>query len=391
VAFEWADPFQLEQQLSERERATRDLAREYAQSKLARRVTEAFRREDSGIDVFREMGDLGLLGSTLPGPDKAVGMTFVEFGLVAREIERVDSGYRTMMAVQSALVILPIYLYASAALREHYLPKLRRGEWIGCFCLSEPQFGSDAGGMTTRARPVDGGYLLSGMKTWISHAPIADVFIVWAKVERDGKDEIRGFVLEKDWKGLSTAAIFGKIGLRTCVSGSVSLDEVFVPDENLLSANGLRDTFVCLNTARYGIAWGALGAAEDCWHRALNYTVGRLQFDRPLAKNQLVQKKLADMQTEIAIGLQAALRLGRLRDGGEQATELISLLKRNSCGKALSVARDARDMLGGNGISDEFGVARHLVNLEAVNTYEGTHDIHALILGRSQTGIAAFS
>jgi glutaryl-CoA dehydrogenase len=391
VAFEWADPFQLEGQLSEQERATRDVAREYAQSKLAGRVKDDFRHEVVGIEVFREMGELGFLGSMVPRTDGTVGMTFVEFGLVAREIERVDSGYRTMLAVQSALVMLPIHAYGSAVLRQRYLPKLRSGDWVGCFGLSEPEFGSDAGGMRSRARPVQGGHLLSGVKAWISHAPIADVFVIWAKVQCNEKDEIRGFVVEKEWAGLSTEPVSGKIGLRTCVSGSVHLDEVFVPDENLLSAKGLRDVFSCLNAARYGIAWGALGAAEDCWHRALTYTVRRQQFGRPLAANQLVQKKLADMQTEIAIGLQAVLRLGRLRDEGDEAIELTSLLKRNSCGKALSVAREARDMLGGNGILDQFGVARHLVNLEAVNTYEGTNDIHALVLGRAQTGLAAFN
>lgn len=391
MEFEWADPFQLEGQLNGQERATRDAAREYAQTKLAARVNDDFRHEAVGTEVFREMGELGFLGSMVPRTDGSVGMTFVEFGLVAREIERVDSGYRTMLAVQSALVMLPIYAYGSAVLRQRYLPKLRSGDWVGSFGLSEPEFGSDASGMTSRARPVQGGYLLSGVKAWISHAPIADVFVIWAKVGCNKKDEIRGFIVEKQWAGLSTAPVSGKIGLRTCVSGSVHFDEVFVPDENLLSANGLRDVFCCLNAARYGIAWGALGAAEDCWHRALSYTVGRRQFGRPLAANQLVQRKLADMQTEIAIGLQAVLRLGRLRDEGDEATELTSLLKRNSCAKALTIARDARDMLGGNGILDQFGVGRHLVNLEAVSTYEGTHDIHALVLGRAQTGLAAFN
>jgi glutaryl-CoA dehydrogenase len=389
--FQWDDPLLLDQQLTEDERMVRDAAHAYAQDKLLPRVTEAFRHERTDIEIFREMGELGLLGPTIPDTYGGPGLNYVSYGLIAREVERVDSGYRSMMSVQSSLVMVPIFEFGSDAQKAKYLPKLATGEWIGCFGLTEPNHGSDPGSMVTRARQVDGGYSLSGAKMWITNSPIADVFVVWAKLDEDGKDTIRGFILEKGWKGLSAPAIHGKVGLRASITGEIVLDEVFVPQENMLPhASGLRGPFTCLNSARYGIAWGALGAAESCWHTARQYVLDRKQFGRPLAANQLIQKKLADMQTEITLGLQGVLRLGRMKDEGTAATEITSIMKRNSCGKALDVARLARDMLGGNGISDEFGVARHLVNLEVVNTYEGTHDVHALILGRAQTGIQAF-
>ena len=389
--FHWDDPLLLDQQLTEEERMVRDAAQAYAQDKLLPRVTEAFRHERTDIEIFREMGELGLLGPTIPDVYGGPGLNYVSYGLIAREVERVDSGYRSMMSVQSSLVMVPIFEFGSDAQKAKYLPKLATGEWIGCFGLTEPNHGSDPGGMVTRARKVDGGYSLSGAKMWITNSPIADVFVVWAKLEENGADAIRGFILEKGWKGLFAPAIHGKVGLRSSITGEIVLDEVFVPEENMLpNVSGLRGPFTCLNSARYGIAWGALGAAEACWHTARQYVLDRKQFGRPLAANQLIQKKLADMQTEITLGLQGVLRLGRMKDDGVAAPEITSIMKRNSCGKALDIARLARDMLGGNGISDEFGVARHLVNLEVVNTYEGTHDIHALILGRAQTGIQAF-
>ncbi|MEW5783187.1 MAG: acyl-CoA dehydrogenase [Pseudomonadota bacterium] len=386
--FSWEDPLLLDEQLGEEERMVQDTARRYAQEKLAPRVLEAFRHERTDPAIFREMGELGLLGCTLPADYGCAGMNYVCYGLIAREIERVDSGFRSMMSVQSSLVMLPIFAFGTAAQKEKYLPKLATGEWVGCFGLTEPNHGSDPASMETRARKVQGGWKLTGSKMWITNSPIADVFVVWAK---DDEGQIRGFVLEKGMKGLSAPAIHGKVGLRTSITGEIVMDEVFVPEENAFpDIRGLKGPFTCLNAARYGIAWGALGAAEFCWHTARQYTLERRQFGRPLAANQLIQKKLADMQTEIALGLQGCLRLGRLKDAGRDSPEMTSLLKRNSCGKALEIARHARDMLGGNGISDEYGVIRHLVNLEVVNTYEGTHDIHALILGRAQTGIAAF-
>ena len=389
--FHWDDPLLLNEQLTEEERMVRDAAHAYAQDKLLPRVTEAFRHERTDIEVFREMGAIGLLGPTIPDEYGGPGLNFVSYGLIAREVERVDSGYRSMMSVQSSLVMVPIYEFGSDAQKARYLPKLATGEWIGCFGLTEPDHGSDPGSMVTRARKVEDGYVLSGAKMWITNSPIADVFVVWAKLDEDGKDTIRGFILEKGMKGLSAPAIHGKVGLRASITGEIVLDDVLVPRENMLpDVSGLRGPFTCLNSARYGIAWGALGAAESCWHTARQYVLERKQFGRPLAANQLVQKKLADMQTEITLGLQGVLRLGRMKDEGIAASEITSIMKRNSCGKALDIARLARDMLGGNGISDEFGVARHLVNLEVVNTYEGTHDIHALILGRAQTGIQAF-
>jgi glutaryl-CoA dehydrogenase len=388
LKFTWDDPLRLDAQLTVEERMARDTAQHYAQDKLVPRVLDDFRHERTDRAIFREMGALGLLGSTLPVEYGCAGMNAVSYGLIAREIERVDSGYRSMLSVQSSLVMFPIFEFGTVAQRQKYLPKLASGEWIGCFGLTEPDHGSDPGGMASRARKVDGGYKLKGNKTWITNSPISDVFIVWAK---DESGEIRGFVLDKDMKGLSAPVIHGKVGLRTSVTGEIVMDEVFVPEDNAFpDIRGLKGPFTCLNAARYGIAWGALGAAEACWHTARKYTLERNQFGRPLAANQLIQKKLADMQTEITLGLHGCLRLGRLKDAGEDAPEMTSLLKRNSCGKALAIAREARDMLGGNGISDEFGVIRHLVNLEVVNTYEGTHDIHALILGRAQTGIAAF-
>jgi glutaryl-CoA dehydrogenase len=356
------------------------------------RVTEAFRHEQTDPSIFREMGELGLLGPTIPAEYGGPGLNYVAYGLIAREVERVDSGYRSMMSVQSSLVMLPIFEFGTEAQKRKYLPKLATGEWIGCFGLTEPNHGSDPASMESRARRVDGGYVLTGSKMWITNSPIADVFVVWAKVqggEHDGK--IKGFILEKGMQGLSAPAIHGKVGLRASITGEIVMDGVEVSDEAILpGVEGLKGPFTCLNSARYGIAWGALGAAEFCWHTARQYVLDRKQFGRPLAANQLIQKKLADMQTEIALGLQGCLRLGRMKDEGTAAVEITSIMKRNSCGKSLDIARMARDMMGGNGISDEFGVARHLVNLEVVNTYEGTHDIHALILGRAQTGIQAF-
>jgi len=386
--FSWDDPLLLSDQLSEEERMVRDAAHAYAQDKLLPRVTEAFRHEKSDPAIFTEMGALGLLGATMPAEYGGAGLSYVCYGLIAREIERVDSGYRSMMSVQSSLVMYPIFTYGSEAQRRKYLPKLATGEWIGCFGLTEPNHGSDPGSMVTRARAAPGGYRLSGAKMWISNSPIADVFVVWAKTD-DGV--IRGFVLEKGMQGLSTPKIEGKFSLRTSITGEIVMDEVFVPEENRLpNVEGLKGPFGCLNAARYGIAWGALGAAEFCWHAARRYTMDRAQFGRPLAANQLVQKKLADMMTEITLGLQGCLRLGRMKDEGIAAPEITSIMKRNSCGKALEIARMARDMHGGNGIVDEFHVIRHVLNLETVNTYEGTHDVHALILGRAQTGISAF-
>jgi glutaryl-CoA dehydrogenase len=386
-AFTWDDPLLLDAQLTGEERMVRDSARAYAQQRLMPRVRDAFRNETSEPAIFPEMGALGLLGSTLPTDYGGAGLSYVCYGLVAREIERVDSGYRSMMSVQSSLVMLPIHRYGSEAQRRKYLPALARGERIGCFGLTEPDHGSDPGSMVTRARAVDGGYRLTGAKTWISNSPIADVFIVWAKL--DGV--VRGFILERGMQGLATPKIEGKFSLRTSVTGEIVMDDVFVPAENLLpNVQGLKGPMGCLDSARYGIAWGALGAAEFCWQAARQYVMDRKQFGRPLAANQLVQKKLADMQTEIALGLQGCLRLGRLKDEDRAAPEITSIMKRNSCGKALEIARVARDMHGGNGIVDEFHVIRHLLNLETVNTYEGTHDIHALILGRAQTGISAF-
>jgi glutaryl-CoA dehydrogenase len=387
--FSWQDPLLLDAQLTDDERMVRDAAAKYAQEKLLPRVLEAFRHEKSDPAIFREMGELGLLGPTIPEQYGGAGMSYVCYGLIAREIERVDSGYRSMLSVQSSLVMLPIHRFGSEAHRKKYLPKLATGEWIGCFGLTEPNHGSDPGSMQTRAKKVPGGYSLSGSKMWISNSPIADVFVIWAKTE-DGR--IRGFIVEKGAKGLSAPAIHGKMGLRTSITGEVVMDDVRIAEDALMpGVEGLKGPFTCLNAARYGIAWGALGAAEDCWHRARQYVLDRKQFGRPLAANQLVQKKLADMQTEITLGLQGCLRLGRLKDEGADAPEMTSIMKRNSCGKSLDVARVARDMLGGNGISDEFGVVRHMLNLEVVNTYEGTHDIHALILGRAQTGIQAFA
>ncbi|MEY8879273.1 MAG: acyl-CoA dehydrogenase [Leptothrix sp. (in: b-proteobacteria)] len=391
-AFQWHDPLLLDAQLSGDERAVRDAARSYCLDRLMPRVLEAFRHERMDASIFREMGELGLLGATLPEAYGGAGLNQVCYGLVAREVERVDSGYRSMMSVQSSLVMLPIFEFGNEATRLKYLPGLARGESIGCFGLTEPNHGSDPGSMAARAVQVDGGWRLSGSKMWITNSPIADVFVVWAKEVVNGEvGAIRGFVLERGWAGLSTPAIHGKVGLRTSVTGEIVMDGVFCPDENAFpEVRGLKGPFTCLNSARYGIAWGALGAAEFCFETARQYTLDRQQFGKPLAANQLVQKKLADMLTEIALGLQGCLRLGRMKDEGTAATDITSILKRNSCGKALDIARTARDLLGGNGISDAFGVARHLVNLEVVNTYEGTHDIHALILGRAITGIPAF-
>ena len=389
ASFQWDDPLSLESQLTADERAVRDAAQVFAQEQLLPKAQEAFRHEKTDAGIFRSMGELGLLGATIPDTYGGAGLNYVCYGLIAREVERVDSGYRSMMSVQSSLVMLPIFAFGNEATKEKYLPKLATGAWIGCFGLTEPNSGSDPASMITRARKVEGGYRLSGAKMWITNSPIADVFVVWAK---DDAGDIRGFVLEKGWKGLSAPAIHGKVGLRTSITGEIVLDDVFCPEENAFpEVRGLKGPFTCLNSARYGIAWGALGAAEDCFARARQYVLDRKQFGRPLAANQLVQKKLADMLTEIALGLQGCLRLGRLKDEGAAPVELTSILKRNNCGKALDIARAARDMMGGNGISDEFGVARHLVNLEVVNTYEGTHDIHALILGRAITGIAAFT
>ncbi|PBP80897.1 acyl-CoA dehydrogenase [Pseudomonas syringae] len=388
ASFNWIDPLLLDQQLTEEERMVRDTAEQFAQSKLAPRVLEAFRHEKTDPAIFREMGEVGLLGATIPEEFGGSGLNYVCYGLIAREVERIDSGYRSMMSVQSSLVMVPINEFGTQAQKQKYLPKLASGEWIGCFGLTEPDHGSDPGAMITRARSVEGGYRLSGSKMWITNSPIADVFVVWAK---DDAGDIRGFVLEKGWAGLSAPAIHGKVGLRASITGEIVMDNVFVPEENIFpDVRGLKGPVTCLNSARYGISWGALGAAEFCWHTAWQYTLDRQQFGRPLAANQLIQKKLADMQTEITLALQGCLRLGRMKDEGTAAVEITSIMKRNSCGKSLDIARMARDMLGGNGISDEFGIARHLVNLEVVNTYEGTHDVHALILGRAQTGIQAF-
>ena len=392
--YQWDDSFQLDQQLSEDERMIRDAARSYCQDKLMPRVQSMFRNESVDTSIFREMGELGLLGPTIPTQYGGAGLNYVSYGLVAREIERVDSGYRSMASVQSSLVMVPINEFGTEAQKQKYLPKLASGEFIGCFGLTEPDHGSDPGSMSSRAYKVDGGYRLKGNKMWITNSPVADVFVVWAKeVTEDGNvGEIRGFILDKGMKGLSAPAIHGKVGLRASVTGEIVMEDVFVPEENAFpEVRGLKGPFTCLNSARFGIAWGALGAAEFCWHMARQYTLDRKQFGRPLAANQLIQKKLADMQTEITLGLQAALRVGRMKDEHQNVIEITSLIKRNNCGKSLDIARMARDMLGGNGISDEFGVARHLVNLEVVNTYEGTHDVHALILGRAQTGIAAFA
>jgi glutaryl-CoA dehydrogenase len=386
--FDWTDPLLLEDELSEDERMVRDSARAFCQDKLLPRVIEANRREHFDREIMNEMGALGFLGSTIDGYGCA-GVNYVCYGLIAREVERIDSGYRSAMSVQSSLVMYPIEDFGSEAQRQKYLPKLASGEWVGCFGLTEPDHGSDPGGMTTRAVRAPGGYRLTGAKMWITNSPIADVLVVWAKTE-DGI--IRGFILERGMPGLSTPKIEGKFSLRASVTGEIVMDDVFVPEGNLLSqVSGLRGPFSCLNNARYGIAWGAMGAAEFCWHQARNYTLERRQFGRPLAANQLIQKKLVDMQTEIALGLNACLRLGRLKDQARATPEMISLLKRNNAGKALDIARMARDMHGGNGVSDEYHVIRHVMNLEAVNTYEGTHDIHALILGRAQTGIPAFA
>ena len=387
--FVWEDPLLLNDQLSEEERMVREAANSYCQAKLQPRVLEAFRNGTTDPSIFREMGELGLLGPTIPPEYGGPGLSYVCYGLIAREVERVDSGYRSMMSVQSSLVMVPIFEFGSEAQRQKYLPKLATGEFIGCFGLTEPNHGSDPGSMVTRAKTVPGGYSVSGAKMWISNSPIADVFVVWAKTD-DGR--IRGFILDKGMKGLSAPTIHGKVGLRASITGEIVMEDVFVPEENLMpGVEGLKGPFTCLNSARYGIAWGALGAAEDCWFRARQYVMDRQQFGRPLAANQLIQKKLADMQTEITLGLQGCLRLGRMKDDGTASVEITSIMKRNSCGKSLDIARMARDMLGGNGISDEFGIVRHMVNLEVVNTYEGTHDIHALILGRAITGIQAFS
>ena len=385
--FDWSDPFLLERQLSAEERQVRNAAREFAQKELAPRTRAAFREETTDPAIYRLLGEMGLLGATLPPQYGGAGLNYVSYGLIAREVEYVDSAWRTLVSVQSSLTMVPIYEFGTPAQKEKYLKKLGKGEWIGCFGLTEPDSGSDPGSATARAKAVAGGWQLSGVKRWISNAPIADVLIVWAK---DDENILRGFILEKGMPGLSTPLINGKVGLRASISGDIVMENVFVPSENRLEVAGLKGPFTCLNSARYGIAWGATGAAESCWHTARQYTLERQQFNRPLAANQLIQKKLADMQTEIALNLQCALRLGRMLDDGSASPELISLMKRNACGKALDVARTARDMLGGNGICDDYGVIRHVVNLEVVNTYEGTHDVHALILGRAQTGLAAF-
>jgi glutaryl-CoA dehydrogenase len=386
--FDWADPLLLEESLSEEERMVRDSAHDYCQERLFPRVLEANRHERFDREIMNEMGALGFLGSTIEGYGCA-GVNYVSYGLIAREVERVDSGYRSAMSVQSSLVMHPIHEFGTEEQRQKYLPKLASGEWVGCFGLTEPDHGSDPAGMTTRATAAQGGYRLRGAKMWITNSPIADVFVVWAKTE---DDVIRGFILEKGMKGLTAPKIEGKFSLRASVTGEIVMDDVFVPADNLLpGVRGLRGPFSCLNSARYGIAWGSLGAAEFCWHAARNYALERRQFGRPLAANQLIQKKLVDMQTEITLGLHACLRLGRLKDERRDTPEMVSILKRNNCGKALDIARAARDIHGGNGIADEYHVIRHVMNLEAVNTYEGTHDIHALILGRAQTGIAAFA
>ena len=387
TAFDWQDPLQFETLLNEDERMVRDSVAKYCQDQLMPRILEANRHERFDREIVNEMGEMGLLGSTIEGYGCA-GMSYVNYGLIAREVERVDSGYRSIMSVQSSLVMYPIHAYGSEQQRNKYLPKLATGEWLGCFGLTEPDFGSDPGGMKTRARACDGGFRLSGNKMWITNSPAADVFVVWAK---DDNGDIRGFILEKGMQGLSAPKIEGKFSLRASITGEIVMDNVLVPAENLLpEVKGLKGPFGCLNRARYGIAWGSMGAAEFCWHAARQYTLDRKQFGRPLAANQLIQKKLADMQTEITLGLHGCLQLGRLYDQGKVIPESISLMKRNNCGKALDIARTARDMHGGNGVSDEFHIIRHVLNLEAVNTYEGTHDVHALILGRAQTGIQAF-
>jgi glutaryl-CoA dehydrogenase len=388
--FDWQDPFLLDQQLSEEERLIQQSARRFAQERLMPRVAEDYLNECTSPAIFAELGELGLLGATLPPEHGGAGASYVAYGLIAREIERVDSGYRSMMSVQSSLVMYPIFRYGSEGQRQRYLAKLGRGEWIGCFGLTEPDAGSDPGSMRARAQKIDGGYRLTGSKTWISNSPIADVFVVWVKSESHG-GAVRGFVLEKGMRGLSAPKIEGKLSLRTSITGEIVMDGVDVAEEHLLpNASGLKGPFGCLNRARYGISWGVMGAAEDCWHRALRYGLERKQFGRPLAQTQLFQKKLADMQTEIALGLQASLRVGRLMDSEQMTPEMISLIKRNNCGKALDIARAARDMHGANGIQSEYHVMRHAQNLETVNTYEGTHDVHALILGRAQTNLPAF-
>ena len=384
--FDWKDPLLLEGQLSEDERMIRDAAHDYCQSKLMTRVLEANRHEVFDREIMNEMGALGFLGPTIPEEYGGAGVNHVSYGLVAREVERVDSGYRSAMSVQSSLVMFPIHAFGSESIKRKTLPKLASGEWVGCFGLTEPDHGSDPGSMSTRAQKVDGGYLLNGAKTWITNSPIADVAVVWANLE--GK--IHGFVVERGAEGFTTPKIEGKFSLRASITGQIMLDDCFVPEENHLDVEGLKGPFSCLNKARYGISWGAMGAAEFCWQAARQYTLDRKQFGRPLAHTQLIQKKMADMQTEITLGLQGALQLGRLMDAGQWAPEMVSLMKRNNCGKAIDIARQARDMHGGNGISDEYHVIRHVMNLEAVNTYEGTHDVHALILGRAQTGLAAF-
>jgi len=389
-SFNWEDPFLLDDQLTEEERMLRDASAAYAQEKLQPRVIDAYREEQTDPEIFAEMGEMGLLGVTIPEEYGGIGAGYVSYGLVAREVERVDSGYRSMMSVQSSLVMYPIYAYGSEEQRRKYLPKLASGEWIGCFGLTEPDAGSDPGGMKTRATKVQGGYVLNGAKMWISNSPIADVFVIWAKSDaHDGK--IKGFVLEKGMKGLSTPKIGGKLSLRASITGEIVMEGVEIPEDAILpDVEGLKGPFGCLNRARFGISWGVLGAAEFCWHASRQYGLDRKQFGKPLAQMQLFQKKLADMQTEITLGLQASLRVGRLMDAGNAAPEMISMIKRNNCGKALDIARMSRDMHGGNGISEEFQVMRHMVNLETVNTYEGAHDVHALILGRAQTGLQAF-
>ena len=388
AAFNWEDPFLLDSQLAADERQVRNAARDFARKALQPRILDAFRNETTDPAIYREMGDMGLLGATLPPQYGGAGLNYVSYGLIAREVEYIDSAYRTLLSVQSSLTMVPIYEFGSEEQKEKYLKKLGKGELIGCFGLTEPNSGSDPSSASTVARCVPGGWKLSGRKTWITNSPIADIFIVWAK---DDEGALRGFILEKGMAGLSAPVIQGKVSLRASITGDIVMDDVFVPTENQLpKASGLKGPFTCLNSARFGISWGALGAAEACWHTARQYTLDRQQFGRPLAATQLIQKKLVDMQTEIALGIQGALRLGRMMDDGSATPELVSLMKRNSTGKALEIARNARDMLGGNGVSDEFGVIRHMVNLESVTTYEGTHDVHALILGRAITGISAF-
>lgn len=389
-SFDWTDPLLLEQQLTEEERMIRDSARAYCQNELQPRVLSAYREERFDREIMNEMGELGLLGATVAEEYGGAGLNHVAYGLIAREVERVDSGYRSAMSVQSSLVMYPIEAYGSEEQKKKYLPKLSSGEWVGCFGLTEPNHGSDPGSMITRAKKVDGGYVLSGQKMWITNSPIADMAVVWAKSDAHD-NKIRGFIVDRGTEGFSTPKIEGKLSLRASITGEIVLDEAFVPEENLLpNASGLSGPFGCLNKARFGIAWGSLGAAEFCWHAARQYTLDRIQFGRPLAATQLVQLKLANMQTEITLGLQAALQVARMMDDGSWSPEMVSLIKRNNCGKALDISRISRDMHGGNGIADEFGVMRHMVNLETVNTYEGTHDVHALILGRAQTGIQAF-